>query len=134
MSKLDNIFCNAEWDISFADHIFHALSSSLSDHCPLLLAGVVGPHRPRSFKFENFWTKMPRFYEVVNKAWSETIPHVEHCHVLFHKLKRLGESLRKWSQSFTAKANLHLHMALIRPFCITILYHNLLLFIDIFHI
>jgi hypothetical protein len=24
--------------------------------------------------------------------------------------------------------------ALIRPFCITILYHNLLLFIDIFHI
>jgi hypothetical protein len=27
-----------------------------------------------------------------------------------------------------------LGVALIRPFCITILYHNLLLFIDIFHI
>jgi hypothetical protein len=46
---------------------------------------------------------MPGFYEVGNEAWSETIPHVEPCHVLFHKLKRLGESLRKWSQSFTAK-------------------------------
>jgi hypothetical protein len=26
------------------------------------------------------------------------------------------------------------HLPMIRPFCITILYHNLLLFIDIFHI
>jgi exonuclease III len=54
ISKLDYIFCNAEWDISFTDHILHALSSSLSDHCPLLLAGVVGPRRPRSFKFKFF--------------------------------------------------------------------------------
>jgi hypothetical protein len=95
MSKLDYIFGNAEWDISFAGHILHALSSSLSDHCPLLLAGGVRPRRPRSFKFENFWTKMPGFHEVVNEAWYETIPHEEPCHVLFHKLKRLGVSLRK---------------------------------------
>jgi hypothetical protein len=35
-------------------------------------------------------------------------------------------SVRSWPSSSSAQ--------LIRPFCITILYHNLLLFIDIFHI
>jgi hypothetical protein len=42
-------------------------------------------------------------------------------------------------QRSTAQVHLKLNQAekycrLIRPFCITILYHNLLLFIDIFHI
>ena len=37
LCKLDNFFCNEDWDIEFANHILHALSSSLSDHCPLLL-------------------------------------------------------------------------------------------------
>jgi hypothetical protein len=36
----------------------------------------------------------------------------------------------------STKSTLHacVHSPLIRPFCITILYHNLLLFINIFHI
>jgi hydroxymethylpyrimidine/phosphomethylpyrimidine kinase len=34
------------------NHIFHALSSSLSDHCPLLLANDSGPKRPKSFRFD----------------------------------------------------------------------------------
>jgi hypothetical protein len=35
---------------------------------------------------------------------------------------------------FTPNSILHIACFVIRPFCITILYHNLLLFIDIFHI
>ena len=112
LSKLDYVFCNYEWDVDCGNHILHALSSSLSDHCPLLLAGAVGPRRPRSFKFENFWVKMPGFHEVVNEAWSEPCPHSEPCHVLFHKLKKLGCRLRKWSSSFMSQSKLHLHMAL----------------------
>jgi exonuclease III len=38
LSKLDAVFCNHDCDIALSDHILHALSSSLSDHCPLLLA------------------------------------------------------------------------------------------------
>jgi hypothetical protein len=41
--------------------VLNALSSSLSDHCPLLLADDRGPSKPRSFKFENFWVRVPGF-------------------------------------------------------------------------
>jgi hypothetical protein len=45
LSKLDTFFCNEDWDITFSNHILHALSSSLSDHCPLLLANNSGPKK-----------------------------------------------------------------------------------------
>jgi hypothetical protein len=47
MCKLDAFFCNTEWDLGFGTHVLHALSFSLSDHCPLLLAGDNGPRRSR---------------------------------------------------------------------------------------
>jgi hypothetical protein len=103
MSKLDAFFCNEEWDITFANHILHALSSSLSDHCPLLLANDSVHKRPKSFRFENFWIKMPGFMEVVNEAWNEGINHVEPCQRLFHKLKKTGKKLRCWSKSLFSK-------------------------------
>jgi hypothetical protein len=95
MSKLDYVFSNNEWDLTFNGHILNALSSSLSDHCPLLLTGTHSPARLRALKFENYWIKMLGFHHAVNEAWSEEVPHTEPCHVLFHKLKRLGLKLRK---------------------------------------
>jgi exonuclease III len=38
LSKIDALFCNAEYDLHFGTHILNALSSALSDHCPLLLS------------------------------------------------------------------------------------------------
>lgn len=45
--RLDRAFCNASWDLAFENHVLHALSSSLSDHCPLLLSNqsALGNHR-----------------------------------------------------------------------------------------
>jgi hypothetical protein len=111
MSKLDGFFCNEEWDIAFATHILNALSSGLSDHCPLLLAKVDGPRRTMSFRFENFWTKMPGFKETVQAAWNIQIPHVEPCQRLFHKLSNTSSRLRKWSKSLFSKAKVEFHMA-----------------------
>lgn len=54
---------------------------------------------------------MSGFQEVVNEAWSEATPHNEPCHVIFHKLKKLGFILCKWSRSFSSFSTLHLHMA-----------------------
>ena len=100
--KLDSFFCNADRDIDFVTHILHALSSSLSDHCPLLLANNSGPKRPRSFRFENHWTKMPGFQNVVSVAWNEHSGHVEPFQRLFHKLKRTIQKLHKWSKTLFA--------------------------------
>jgi hypothetical protein len=112
MSKLDAFFCNEDWDVTFSNHILHALSLSLSDHCPLLLANESGPKKPKSFRFENFWIKMPGFAEVVNGAWNDNTNHVEPCQHLFHKLKNTGKKLRKWSKGLFSKAKVELQMAL----------------------
>lgn len=112
LCKLDGFFCNAEWDIGFASHILHALSSSLSDHCLLLLANDGGPRRPKTFCFENHWTKVPSFQKVIDNAWNENYIHVEPYQRLFHKLKTIIHRLRSWSKSLFAKAKVQLHPAL----------------------
>ena len=89
MRKLDSFFCNEDWDLEFGSHILHALSSSLSDHCPLLLANANGLQRSKCFRFENFWIKMPGFLTTVQDAWNEGHNHVEPYHILHHKLKKL---------------------------------------------
>lgn len=112
MSKLDSFFCNEDWDIHFGSHILHALSSSLSDHCPLLLASDEGPSRQKSFRFENFWTKMPNFKKVVADAWNERVSHHDPCQILFHKLKKTSQRLRCWSKKLFSHHKVQLHMAL----------------------
>lgn len=36
--RLDRVFCNDAWDLAFPTHVLQAISSSHSDHCPLLLS------------------------------------------------------------------------------------------------
>lgn len=93
--------------------MLHALSSSLSDHCPLLLADDKGPRRPRTFKFENFWASMPGFSDVVQKAWNERVDHTDPYIILFHKLKKTALHLSEWSRCLFLKAKVHLQAALL---------------------
>ena len=41
--RLDRFFCNQGWDMTFDEHALHALSTSHSDHCSLLLAHMLAP-------------------------------------------------------------------------------------------
>jgi len=106
LAKVDHVFCNAEWDTAFGTHVLHALSTSLSDHCPILLSNQSGPRRPRSFKFENFWTKLPGFRETVAAAWESNSGYYEPFHILYHKLGETAKALRKWSNSIISDAKL----------------------------
>ena len=108
---IDMIFCNVRWDLAFENHSLHALSSSHSDHCPVLLAHQNGLRKPTPFKFENFWTKLPHFQDVVTAAWSQPTTHTEPFHRLSHKLHITGKALRKWSRSLISDVKLKLHMA-----------------------
>ncbi|XP_071680368.1 uncharacterized protein [Lolium perenne] len=96
--RLDRAFCKAAWDLGFEHHVLHALSFSLSDHCPLLLSNQSGPRKPPVFRFESFWPKMPGFTEVFQKAWSTPSSHSQSVHVINHKLKSMTLRLRAWSK------------------------------------
>ena len=89
LGRLDRFFCNQNWDITFDNCSLHALSSSHSDHCPLLLSNQLGPRRSAPFKFENFWTRLPHFQEIVTQAWNTPTDHTEPFHRLGHKLRLL---------------------------------------------
>jgi hypothetical protein len=113
LCKLDAFFCNSEWDLCFDSHVLNALSSSLLDHCPLLLADDRGPRKPRTFKFENFWLRMPGFKEAVANAWNKPSTHVEPCQILFHKLKSTAKGLTEWSRRILPHSKVLLHASLL---------------------
>jgi hypothetical protein len=70
-----------------------------------------GLRRSTPFKFENFWTKLPRFQEIVAHAWNAPTSHTEPFHRLGHKLFSTAVALRKWSRSFLSDARQKLLMA-----------------------
>jgi hypothetical protein len=109
---LDRIFCNGEWEDLFGSHGLQALSSSLSDHYPLLLSNQTSSRRPRSFQFENFWAKLPGFKQVVQAACMAPSVHHEPFHRLYHKLQNTAATLREWNNKIIPDARLYLHMAL----------------------
>ena len=110
--RLDRVFCNELWDLAFEQHGLQALSTSISDHCPLLLSNTTSPRRPRPFRFENFWTKLPGFLDEVRRVWCKPTPHTQPLRILHHKLAETARHLRKWGRSLMSENKLKLHMAL----------------------
>jgi len=110
--RLDWVFCNERWDLAFEQHGLPALATALSDHCPLMLSSLAGPRRPRPFRFENYWTRIPGFLDEVRKVWQRPSPHSQPIRILHYKLSCTAQHLRKWSQSILSDAKKKLFMAL----------------------
>jgi exonuclease III len=72
--QLDRAFYNKDWDLLHSGYSLHALSSSLSDHCPALLCPQLRLKQPAVFRFKNFWTRIPGFREVVHETWWQQVP------------------------------------------------------------
>ena len=69
MVKLDRILINGDFEELLPDCMLHALSSEISDHCPLLLNCEIAFWQVRCFRFQNHWIKLEGFEEVVCAAW-----------------------------------------------------------------
>jgi hypothetical protein len=73
LTKIDHVFCTADWDALFPDAHLQAITSACSDHAPLFLQGAVSTNRKPSFKFEEFWLRMQGFKDTVSEAWNKTL-------------------------------------------------------------
>jgi exonuclease III len=60
--RLDRFFCTPSWEALFQACAVQALSTSSSDHCPLLLTDIQSPPRRAVFRFESFWPRFPGFF------------------------------------------------------------------------
>jgi hypothetical protein len=95
--RLDRFFYSRDWEDLFPDCLMQSSSSSISDHCPL----VVGLHEftqgKRRFHFESFWTKLEGFMTEVENSWCQPIVAVCPLQRMADELKRLSKHLQSWS-------------------------------------
>jgi exonuclease III len=68
LSRIDRACCYPHWEDLFPNPILQALSSSISDHCPILLTPLILPPVRPLFKLELFWTQLQGFQECVQVA------------------------------------------------------------------
>ncbi|XP_052478001.1 uncharacterized protein LOC128033827 [Gossypium raimondii] len=93
--RLDRGVANEKWMESFSCRNVHHLTSSLSDHCPLLVSTTNGGRLKRTprFKFEAWWTAEESIEEEIRKSWEALNGS------LVGKFESLQISLSKWAQS-----------------------------------
>lgn len=67
LNKNDRALASIDWELPHPDNLLHALSTSVSDHAPLLLSFGNAFNPKKRFKFELFWYKLEGFEEA---AWT----------------------------------------------------------------
>jgi hypothetical protein len=98
MEKLDRWFCSVDWDANHPDCLLQALSSSMSDHCPIMMSTNVSMHRKSRFHFQSFWPKLTGFREAVAAAWFDVEQAQDPFLDLQNRLKATARVLVRWSQ------------------------------------
>jgi exonuclease III len=73
--RLDRAICNVDWDASFPNAQLTAISSSISDHCPLVLSCAGKIKRYSGFRFEAFWPHVEGYAQTVADAWVQPCNH-----------------------------------------------------------
>jgi hypothetical protein len=98
MAKLDRWFGSVEWDELHPNAALSALSSSLSDHCPILMTSASSLPLKRRFRFERFWIKLNGFVDEVEALWGRESLGTNPMVNLDRKFRRLAHGLQRWSQ------------------------------------
>jgi exonuclease III len=93
LTRIDHMFCTDDWDILFPDAHLQAISSRSSDHLPLILQGDASTPRKPSFKFEEFWLRLPGFAETVALAWNKHVAVTDAIRRIHIKLARTAKAL-----------------------------------------
>jgi hypothetical protein len=105
LTRIDRVFYSPACEEQFGNTLLQSLSSSISDHCPLLLSRLVTPYVPPRFKFEAFSTSMPRFKECVQGSWEKQVPPNKNPLATLHiRLGRTAKALQIWSKSLISQS------------------------------
>jgi hypothetical protein len=75
LEKLDRWFCSIDWDEGHPDCLLQALSSSLLDHCAIMMSTNVSYERKARFHYQSFWPKIGDYQEVVAAGWFAVEEH-----------------------------------------------------------
>jgi hypothetical protein len=72
------------------------------------LQGELDHQRNSSFRFENFWTKMQGFQEMVQDTWNKQVNSTLPLKRLHIKLSRVPKSIKQWRKEKIGDTRLQL--------------------------
>jgi hypothetical protein len=96
--RLDRVFATNGWDLLFPDCILQSSTSTISDHCPLLLGLHESTQGKCRFHFESYWLRLDGFLDAVAHSWEQPVGASCPVQTLADKFKRLSCHLQSWSQ------------------------------------
>jgi hypothetical protein len=102
-TRTDRAFCTVAWDLMLPGVFLQALSSKVSDHCPLLIVDSGTVKNFHGFRFEAFCPSLPGYQEVVFSAWTRRLNVTNPFLRLHTKLQRTSSALRHWAKSLPGK-------------------------------
>jgi hypothetical protein len=98
-TRIDRAFCTPVLETLYPNLMLQPLSSSISDHYPLLLLPLCTPKAPPIFRFEAFWPNLPGFKDWVQETWGKPVVQNQNSLGVLHiKLKRTAKTLKRWSR------------------------------------
>ncbi|KAM0830982.1 hypothetical protein ACQ4PT_065875 [Festuca glaucescens] len=110
MTRIDRVYMTKEWEFSYPQYQLTPASSSISDHCPLLLKKMDVRHF-KGFRFESYWVGQAGFKQVVSQAWNKQVHSNDAFHRLHTKLSRVSKALKKWHKKKRAECRLQAEIA-----------------------
>jgi hypothetical protein len=110
-TKIDHMFYTEPWELDHPNYYLQALSSSMSDHCPLLLTYMPVQRGKRAFRFESYWAQLPNFMKVAQQSWARDVQSGDKLRVLHIKLSRPEKALKNWSKQHVMDLRLKAQIA-----------------------
>ncbi|KAF5183828.1 Dnase i-like superfamily protein, partial [Thalictrum thalictroides] len=110
MSKIDRCLVNGSWVNIFRTQA-EFLPQGISDHSPILLFWFTEVRKSFPFRFNNAWTLLPGFKELVAKSWNITV-YSNPMQALVVKQKLLKAKLKIWVKNNCSKLHEKVQQAL----------------------
>ena len=93
---LVRVLCTADWEERHGECHLRCLASVVSDHSPLMLDCSPSPPVHRRFQFEEYWTRIAGFQDVVAAAWF-SVDDPSPFRRIMRRMKATARRLTSWS-------------------------------------
>jgi hypothetical protein len=98
------LIATKEWELLYSECHLQAASTSISDHCSMIITCAPFHKRYKGFRFELLWLLSPEFKDIVTRSWMKLVSPTNKARILHIKLARLARALKQWHNAKMASS------------------------------
>lgn len=102
LERLDWVFTNNSWTLTYPETTCKALVKEVSDHSPLLISISTNISKAHIFRFESYWILREGFQEILINNWVAPDHLADKAKILTGKFKKLRSALKSWSSNLSS--------------------------------